>query len=125
MEWRPELLGEMRRFVEEGAQSQWFPVGWEARYGEPDETTVVLRRGGEIVGWAHYWPGRPRCGFGPILVLPRARGNGYGSLLLRECMARAARGGGEYMSAGWANTPFYVMNGWHIVRRFAVLLKEL
>jgi hypothetical protein len=29
------------------------------------------------------------------------------------------------MRAGWANTGFYVRHGWYIVRRFAVLRKEL
>jgi hypothetical protein len=29
------------------------------------------------------------------------------------------------MWAGWANTGFYVACGWHISRRYAVLVKEL
>jgi hypothetical protein len=29
------------------------------------------------------------------------------------------------MFAGWANTGFYVRYGWSIIRRFAVLRKEL
>lgn len=123
--WRPELLPMMRRFAEEGNQAQWFPVGWESRYAEPDGTTLVLRRGEEIVGWAHYYPGSPHSGFGPTLVLDRERSKGYGSLLLLECMARARERGAEYMDAGWANTGFYVRNGWQIVRRFAVLLRAL
>lgn len=123
--WRPELLPAMREFVAEGNMPEWFPRGWESRCSEPDETTVILRRGEEIVGWAHFSPGVPRAGFGPTLVLPRERGKGYGALLLLECMARAQQRGTERMGAGWANTGFYVANGWHIRRRFAVFSKAL
>ncbi|MCJ7751028.1 MAG: GNAT family N-acetyltransferase [Armatimonadetes bacterium] len=123
--WRPELLPAMREFAAEGNMPEWFPRGWESRYSEPDDTTVILRRGEEIVGWAHFSPGVPRAGFGPTLVLPRERGKGYGALLLLECMARAQQRGTERMGAGWANTGFYVANGWHIRRRFAVFTKPL
>jgi len=125
MRWRPGLLPAMRRFVEEGDQPQWFPKGWEKRFSVPRETALVLRKQSEILGWAQYWPGELRAGFGPILVLARERGKGYGSLLLLECMTRARNGGTENMEAGWANTGFYVANGWHITRRYAVLAKEL
>jgi len=40
-------------------------------------------------------------------------------------MERARAGGAERMTAGWANTGFYVRHGWHITRRYAVLRKEL
>jgi GNAT superfamily N-acetyltransferase len=123
--WDPALLPSMRKFVAEGDQPQWFRLGWEKHLAETREETLVLRRGGGIVGWAHYWPSQPRAGFGPILVLPRARGNGYGGFLLLECMERARRQGSETMSAGWANAGFYTANGWHITRRYAVLRKLL
>lgn len=123
--WRPDLLPAMRRFVEEGDQVEWFPAGWEKSYAQPDDTTLVLLRREEIVGWAHFWPGSHRAGFGPTLVLERERKKGYGSLLLLECMERARERGGERMEAGWANTGFYVANGWHITRRYAVLAREL
>jgi GNAT superfamily N-acetyltransferase len=125
--WHPDLLPAMRRFVEEEDERQWFPVGWEAQaqWSQPREVALVLRRGGEIVGWAQYWPGVPRAGFGPTLVLRRERGKGYGALLLLECMQRARQEGSERMSAGWANTGFYVACGWHISRRYAVLVKDL
>ncbi len=123
--WDPEMLPRMRRFVEEGNMRVWFPVGWEERYQSPDENTLILSRGEEILGWAQYWPGAPEAGFGPILVLPRARGNHYGALLLLECMIRARDRGARIMTAGWANTGFYVRLGWQISRRYAVLEKEL
>ncbi len=123
--WEPGMLPAMQRFVAEGRQPQWFPPGWESGLSEPRERALILRKGDEILGWAQYWPGRPCASFGPILVLDRARGRGYGSVLLLECMVRARERGAEQMWAGWANTPFYVANGWHITRRYAVLTKEL
>jgi len=125
LEWHPGLLEPMRAFVAEGQMPQWFPVNWETRYTDPDDTTLILRIGTEILGWSHYFPGLPRSGFGPILVLPRARGRAYGVLLLLECMDRARHRGASLMTAGWANTGFYVAAGWHIRRRFAVFAKPL
>jgi|GEM_PF-1279841 len=123
--WRPELLPPMRRFVAEGKMPAWFPVGWEKKFAEPDGATLILRTDDEILGWARYWPGKPTAGFGPILVLPRNRGRGYGGLLLLECMRRARDQGAQFMSAGWANTGFYIAHGWHITRRYAVLTKAI
>ena len=123
--WQPESMPAMRRFAAEGNQPQWFPVGWESGLSQPRENVLILKKRREILGWAQYSPGRPRAGFGPILVLERARGRGYGSLLLLECMIRAREQGAEYMEAGWANTGFYTANGWDIVRRYAVLTKAL
>lgn len=123
--WEPGLLPALRAFVAEGQMPQWFPVGWEVEYGQADPLCLVLRRGKEILGWARYSPRPPTAGFGPILVLERARGLGYGLRLLCECMARARESGCETMSAGWANTGFYVRAGWEIRWRYAVFTKEL
>jgi GNAT superfamily N-acetyltransferase len=125
LDWEPELLPAMQRFVVEGEELQWFPPGWESGLSQPRENVLILKKRREILGWAQYSPGPPRAGFGPILVLERARGRGYGSLLLLECMVRAREKGAEYMEAGWANTGFYTANGWDIVRRYAVLTKDL
>jgi GNAT superfamily N-acetyltransferase len=123
--WHPRLLPKMRTFVEEGDQVQWFPRGWEAGFQRPQDNVLVLMQQEEILGWAHFGTARPTAGFGPILVLKRARGNGYGALLLLESMMRARQQGVESMLAGWANTGFYVATGWHITRRYAVLSKSL
>lgn len=123
--WEPGLLPALRSFAAEGKMPQWFPVGWEAEYGRRDPLCLVLRRWEEILGWARYAPRPPTAGFGPILVLERVRGLGYGLRLLCECMARARDAGCETMSAGWANTGFYVRAGWEIRRRYAVFTKEL
>jgi mycothiol synthase len=123
--WRPSYLPALRAFVKEGDVPAWFPTGWEAGYKTAQDTCLVLRKGREILSWARYSPHPPTSGFGPILVLPRDRGHGYGGILLLESMARARDAGCTYMKAGWANTGFYVRHGWHIIRRFAVLQKEL
>lgn len=123
--WHPRLLPRMRTFVEEGDQPQWFPRGWEAAFERPQDKTLILMQGVEILGWAHFGTSAPTAGFGPILVLERARGNGYGAVLLLESMMRARQQGVEKMLAGWANTGFYVANGWQITRRYAVLSKRL
>lgn len=125
LSWEPSLLPAFRKFVAEGKMAEWFPVGWEARYAEPSDHAFILRRGDEIVGWARYWPSQPVAGFGPILVLERERGRGYGLRLLLECMVRARDAGAERMHAGWANTGFYIAAGWQIERRYAVLKKDL
>jgi GNAT superfamily N-acetyltransferase len=78
-----------------------------------------------VLGWARFRATKPRSGFGPILVLPRARGKDYGARLLLECMVQAREAGAQQMTAGWANTGFYVRFGWHITRRYAVFTKEL
>jgi mycothiol synthase len=123
--WRPSYLPALRAFVKAGNMPAWFPTGWEAGYKTAQDTCLVLRKGKEILSWARYSPHPPKSGFGPILVLPRDRGQGYGGILLLECMVRAREAGCTQMRAGWANTGFYVRHGWHIVRRFAVLRKEL
>ncbi|MFB3882236.1 MAG: GNAT family N-acetyltransferase [Armatimonadota bacterium] len=123
--WRPEMLPLLQELVATGDQPQWFPAGWESRYGEADERVLLLRKGAKLVGWARFHPGAPEGWFGPIMTLPSERGNGYGNLLLLESMVRARDQGTEAMSAGWAATGFYVTNGWHISRRYAVLRKEL
>jgi len=123
--WEPGMLPAMRAFVEEGEMPGWFPIGWESGYTRARETTLVLIREEEIFGWAQFHPRPPSAAFGPILVLPRARGRSYGGLLLLESMLRCARAGCERMTAGWANTGFYVRYGWDIICRYAVLRKTL
>ena len=123
--WDPVMLPAMRTFVAEGDMPGWFPVGWESAYAAPAQTTLILRKGEEILAWAQFHPRHPRAGFGPILVLERERGKNYGAVLLLESMVRSREMGSRSMFAGWANTGFYVRYGWSIIRRFAVLRKEL
>jgi GNAT superfamily N-acetyltransferase len=123
--WRPDLLPLLQELIATGDQPQWFPSGWDSRYAEADERVLVLRKGKKLVGWARFGPKVPEGFFGPIMTLPSERGNGYGNLLLLEAMVRSRQQGTVTMSAGWAATGFYVTNGWHITRRYAVLSKEL
>ena len=123
--WDPSMLPAMRTFVAEGNMPGWFPVGWETAYDRPEKTTLILSKGDEILAWAQFRPRHPRASFGPILVLKRERGRNYGAILLLESMARSREMGSKSMFAGWANTGFYVRYGWSIIRRFAVLRKEL
>jgi len=123
--WDPVMLPAMRAFVQEGDMPGWFPVGWEGTYDRPEKTTLILSKDGEILAWAQFRPRHPRASFGPILVLERERGKNYGAILLLESMVRSREMGSKSMFAGWANTGFYVRYGWSIIRRFAVLRKEL
>ena len=123
--WRPEMLPAMQAFIAQTYEPQWFPDGWEESFREPMDHVLLLRRGEEIFGWAEYRPTSPAASFGPILVPESMRGKGYGSVLLLECMIRSRRQGSQTMAAGWANAGFYVANGWHITRRYAVLAKRL
>jgi GNAT superfamily N-acetyltransferase len=123
--WDPAMLPAMREFVAEGEMPGWFPVGWETAYDRPEKTTLILSKGDQILAWAQFRPRHPRASFGPILVLKRERGKNYGAILLLESMARSRQMGSKSMFAGWANTGFYVRYGWSIIRRFAVLRKEL
>lgn len=123
--WTPDLLPLMQRLVKEGDQPQWFGAGWESRYAEADPHVLALRQGDRFVGWARFHPQEPEGWFGPIMTLPEVRGKGYGNLLLLESMVRARAEGTDSMTAGWAATGFYVTNGWHICRRYAVFRKEL
>ncbi len=123
--WDPSMLPAMRKFVAEGKMPGWFPIGWEEHYQRRVDYRLILTKGDEIAGWAQFGTRKPTADFGPILVLPRLRGRNYGGLLLLEAMLRASAAGSDRMLAQWANTGFYVRYGWNIVRRFAVLRKDL
>ena len=123
--WDPSMLPAMRNFVTEGEMPGWFPIGWEEHYQRRVDHRLILTKADEIVAWAQFGSQKPTAGFGPILVLPRLRGKNYGGLLLLEAMLRARAAGSDHMLAQWANTGFYIRYGWSIVRRFAVLRKDL
>lgn len=122
--YRPEMLDEMRLFVERLNMPCWFPEGWEREYVLKRENTVVALRDGGIVGWANFWPDGEQGWFGPIGVLEEYRGNGIGSWLLMESTLRMKEAGANIAIAGWAATGFYLKNGWRIYRRYAAFRKE-
>lgn len=122
--YRPTALQAMRRFAEKLAYPQWFPEGWELRFAKRGHTLVALLKN-EIVGWAEFHLDSGEWFFGPIAVLKELRKMGIGTCLLLESMLRLKALGANSVTAGWANVPFYLKNGWMISRRYAVLQKEL
>jgi GNAT superfamily N-acetyltransferase len=133
VDWRPSLVAPLRAFAARAATdlpASWFGEGWERG---PDMLVAV--RGDEVIGYASYWPRpahtfgryhRPSCGaFGPIGVLKQHRGRGVGTWLLSESQLRVKQAGRAWLWAGWTNTPFYIPNGWHVSRRYAVWQKQL
>ncbi len=123
-DYDPSMLDEMSKFVEKINMTAWFPEGWEEGFKTKGNKVVALK-GGEIVGWASYWPGGKTAGFGPIAVPKEMRGNGIGSCLLLESVLQMKDAGAERVTAGWTNTPFYVPNGWKIYRQYIVFEKKI
>lgn len=123
-EYDPSMLDKMRTFVEKANMTSWFPKGWEEGYKDKGNRFVAFR-GEDIVGWASYWPRTGSAGFGPIAVLEEMRGNGIGSCLLLECVLRMKEAGADRVVASWANTPFYLPNGWNICRQYVVFEKGI
>jgi len=123
-DYDPLMLDEMRKFVEKLNMTAWFPEGWEEWFKEKGNKVVALK-GKEIVGWASYHPGGGTGMFGPIGVLKEMRGNGIGSCLLLESILHMKDVGAERAIASWANTPFYLPNGWKICRQYAVFEKNI
>jgi len=120
----PSMLSAMREFVGKVNMTAWFPEGWEEGYKEKGNKFAALKNG-EIVGWASYYPRTGTAGFGPIAVLEEMRGNGTGSCLMLECVLRMKDAGADRVVASWANTPFYLPNGWKICRQYSVLEKRI
>jgi GNAT superfamily N-acetyltransferase len=102
----------------------WFPPGWEARYRRERHTVVALRNA-EMLGYADFHPGPERGSFGPTAVRPDERGRGIGSCLLAEAMRRMKELGTPRAWAYWANTPFYLKNGWRICRTYVAFRRPL
>ncbi|MGQ9514644.1 MAG: GNAT family N-acetyltransferase [Thermoproteota archaeon] len=120
--YQPKYLESMRKFVEKLNYPQWFPKGWESDFSKSGFTLIALL-GEEVVGWANF---NPEGGdFGPIAVLEELRGNGIGTCLLLESVLRMKAMATPNVTAGWANVPFYLKNGWHASRRCSVLQKKI
>lgn len=125
--YRREMLAQMRAFVEDLNIPIWFGREWEKDW-RGRETAVVAVKGDRIVGFACWWPASGASGIGglgPIATLEAERGKGIGSCMLDECMRRSKQAGVKTVVAGWANTPFYLKNGWRICREYAALQKRM
>jgi GNAT superfamily N-acetyltransferase len=124
VDYDPSMIGMLRDFVDEIGMGHWFREGWEKRYG-PGCHTFVAVQDNRILGYADYGPGAEKGSFGTTAVRRDLRGGGIGSCLLNACMQRMKELGTPMVVAKWANTPFYLKNGWQIYRRYAVLYKDL
>jgi GNAT superfamily N-acetyltransferase len=122
--YEPAMLDMLREFVAELGMGHWFRQGWEKRYFAGCHTCVAVQ-GGRIIGYADFSPDAQCGSFGTTAVRRDLRGQGIGSCLLTACMERMRELGTPLVVAKWANTPFYLKNGWRIWRRYAVLHKPL
>jgi len=122
--YEPAMLDAMREMVAVLNMPYWFPAGWESRYSTARHTFVAIQ-GGKMLGYADYRPDAERGDFGTTAVLPELRGQGIGSCLLVASMLRMKELGTPQVWAHWANTPFYLKNGWRICRRYATFHKTL
>ena len=118
------MLEMFRDFVRDLGMGHWFRQGWEKRYHAGCHTFVAVRDG-RLIGYADYAPSQQCGSFGTTAVRRDLRGQGIGSCLLNACMERMKELGTPLVVAEWANTPFYLKNGWHVWRRYAVLHKPL
>jgi predicted N-acetyltransferase YhbS len=120
----PSMLETMKELVAAIRSPFWFREGWEEGYRRERDTFVAIRDG-EVLGYANYHPGPRLGGFGTTAVLPQLRGQGIGSCLLIASMLKMKELGTPKVVAGWANTPFYLKNGWSVARRYATFRKPL
>jgi ribosomal protein S18 acetylase RimI-like enzyme len=122
--YQSTALQAMRRFAAKLAYPQWFLDGWELHFAKRGHTLVALLKN-EIVGWAEFHLDSEEWFFGPIAVLKELRKMGIGTCLLLESMRRMKALGATSVTAGWANVPFYLKNGWMISCQYAVLQRDL
>lgn len=124
----PEAL---REFAQRAARE--LPTDWFWEYWEYGPNLVIAVRETEIVGYANYWSeptllyGKKENygGFGTLGVLRKHRGHGIATWLLVESMRCVQRFGCTHIMTDWANTPFYLANGWRVCRQFAVFEKVI
>lgn len=118
------MLDMMRGLVAAIDMPFWFPEGWEEGYKRERHTFVAIK-GDAVLGYANYRPDPERGDFGTTAVLPELRGRGIGSCLLAASMLAMKESGTPKVVAGWANTTFYLKNGWTISRRYATFRKPV
>lgn len=127
IDYDPSMLDKMSQFVEkldEGLKKSWFPKGWEESF-RGKHGKVVAIKDDEIVGWASFNTNGEIGWFGPTAVLEDMRGKGIGSWMLLESVLRMKNDGAKRVIASWANTPFYIANGWKICKQYVVFGKSI
>ncbi len=125
--YRPELLRPARVFVKELGIPSWFGPEWEEQWAETRRVVLAVG-GGRVLGFSRYGLAADETGvgqLGPIGTLTAERGKGIGSCMLDECMGKLKAAGARTSVARWANTPFYLKNGWRVWREYAVLQKRI
>ena len=123
-DYDPSMLDEMREFAKKLDMISWFPEGWEDWFRAKGNKVVALK-GDEIVGWASFNVNGDIGWFGPTGVLEDMRHNGIGSCILLESVLQMKNAGAKSVIASWANTPFYIANGWKICRQYVVFEKQI
>ncbi|MGQ9609757.1 MAG: GNAT family N-acetyltransferase [bacterium] len=123
LDYDASMLSQMQEFVNKLNMIFWFPEGWERSFQKGNK--VVALKGDEIVGWASFGVDGEIGYFGPTAVLEEMRHNGIGSCILLESVLRMKDQGAKRVVALWANTPFYIANGWKIFRQYTVFEKEI
>lgn len=123
LDYDTSMLSQMQEFVTKLNMISWFPEGWEHSFQKGNK--VVALKGDKIVGWASFGVDREVGYFGPTAVLEEMRHNGIGSCILLESVLRMKDQGAKRVVALWANTPFYIANGWKIFRQYTVFEKEI
>jgi len=123
-DYDPAMLNQMREFAKKLDMISWFPEGWEKWFKHKGNKVVALK-GDDIVGWASFGVDGKTGMFGPTGVLKNIRHNGIGSCILLESVLRMKDAGADRVVALWANTPFYIANGWKICRQYAVFEKNI
>ena len=123
----PSMLGKMSEFVEkldEDLKKSWFPKGWEEWFKSKQGKLVAIKDD-EIVGWASFHTDGDTGWFGPTAVIEDMQGKGIGSWVLLESVLRMKNDGAKRVIASWANTPFYIANGWKICKQYIVFGKSI
>jgi GNAT superfamily N-acetyltransferase len=123
-DYDPSMLDKMRVFSKKLGIISWFPEGWEDWFRAKGNKVVALKED-EIVGWASFSVNGDIGWFGPTGVLKDMRNNGIGSCILLESILQMKNAGAKSVIASWANTPFYIANGWKICRQYGVFEKRI
>jgi len=125
--YRPEMAEATQDFTDRLGIPSWFGPDWRRQWARTRQVVVAVI-GDRVVGFSRYAPapaGSEVGQLGPIGTLEAERGRGAGSCMLDECMRRMKEAGTGLAVAQWANTPFYLANGWTIYREYAVMQKHV
>lgn len=144
MEIRPLRQADDRKLVSRIYEQSWkyayrgiipqryldgIPAGrWAERLDEPGRSTLVMLRGGVMIGTCSYGSARLTefAGFGEIVsiyLLPEYMGKGYGGPLLRAAVERLGQAGFDdiylwVLEENWRARRFYEKAGFALTAHF-------